>query len=243
MSHPRYKRIVLKLSGEVLSGDKSVILPDIVNKLTDEIIEIHNYGIDIGIVIGGGNIVRGEEAVKKLGIERTQADYMGMLATAINSLAIQSALEEKGVFTRVMTAIPMANVAESYIRRRAIRHLEKGRVVIFSCGTGNPYFSTDTAAALRAIEINADIMMKGTKVDGVFDGDPVKNENAVLLRKVSYLQFIRNGYRVLDTTAVSLCMENNLPIAVFNLYEKDNMKNIIMGKEIGTIIDSGGNDE
>lgn len=142
-----------------------------------------------------------------------------------------------------MTAIPMANVAESYIRRRAIRHLEKGRIVIFSCGTGNPYFSTDTAAALRAIEINADIVMKGTKVDGVFNGDPVKNKDAVLLHKVSYLQFIRNGYRALDTTAVSLCMENNLPIAVFNLYKKDNMKNIIMGKDVGTIIDSGGNNE
>ncbi|MCD6246033.1 UMP kinase [candidate division WOR-3 bacterium] len=243
MSRPRYKRIVLKLSGEVLSGGRSVISPDIVNKLTDEIIEIHSYGIDVGIVIGGGNIVRGEEAVEKLGIERTQADYMGMLATVINSLAVQSALEKKGVFTRVMTAIPMANVAESYIRRRAIRHLEKGRIVIFSCGTGNPYFSTDTAAALRAIEINADIVMKGTKVDGVFNGDPVKNKDAVLLHKVSYLQFIRNGYRALDTTAVSLCMENNLPIAVFNLYKKDNMKNIIMGKDVGTIIDSGGDNE
>ncbi len=243
MSRPRYKRIVLKLSGEILSGENSVISPDVVNKLTDEIVELHSYGVDIGIVIGGGNIIRGQEAVQNLGIERVQADYMGMLATVINSLAIQSALEKKGVFTRVMTAIPMANVAESYIRRRAIRHLEKGRIVIFSCGTGNPYFSTDTAAALRAIEIDADIVMKGTKVDGVFNGDPVKDKKAVLIKELTYIQFIRNGYKALDTTAVSLCMENNLPIAVFNLYKKDNIKNIVLGKAIGTIIDSGGVNE
>ncbi len=240
MHRPRYKRIVLKLSGEILSGENNVIDPVIVGKLTDEIIELHSYGVDIGLVIGGGNIVRGQQAVNYLQIDRVQADYMGMLATVINSLAIQSALEKKGVFTRVMTAITMANVAEPYIRRRALRHIEKGRIVIFSCGTGNPYFSTDTAAALRAIEIGADIIMKGTKVDGVFNSDPLKNSKAILLKNISYLHFIKNGYRAMDTTAVSLCMENNLPISVFNLYTKDNMKNIVLGKDIGTIIDCGG---
>jgi len=240
MHRPRYKRIVLKLSGEILSGEGNVIDPVIVDKLTDDIIELHSYNIDIGLVIGGGNIVRGQQAVSSLQIDRVQADYMGMLSTVINSLAVQSALEKKGVFTRVMTAITMSNVAEPYIRRRALRHIEKGRIVIFSCGTGNPYFSTDTAAALRAIEIGADIIMKGTKVDGVFSSDPVKNSKAVLLKNISYLHFIKNGYKAMDTTAVSLCMENNLPIAVFNLYTKDNMKNIVLGKDIGTIIDSGG---
>ncbi|MCK4544274.1 UMP kinase [candidate division WOR-3 bacterium] len=240
MHRPRYKRIVLKLSGEILSREGNVIDPVIVDKLTDDIIELHNYNIDIGLVIGGGNIVRGQQAVSSLQIDRVQADYMGMLSTVINSLAVQSALEKKGVFTRVMTAITMSNVAEPYIRRRALRHIEKGRIVIFSCGTGNPYFSTDTAAALRAIEIGADIIMKGTKVDGVFSSDPLKNSKAVLLKNISYLHFIKNGYKAMDTTAVSLCMENNLPIAVFNLYTKDNMKNIVLGKDIGTIIDCGG---
>ncbi len=240
MHRPRYKRIVLKLSGEILSREGNVIDPVIVDKLTDDIIELHSYNIDIGLVIGGGNIVRGQQAVSSLQIDRVQADYMGMLSTVINSLAVQSALEKKGVFTRVMTAITMSNVAEPYIRRRALRHIEKGRIVIFSCGTGNPYFSTDTAAALRAIEIGADIIMKGTKVDGVFSSDPLKNSKAVLLKNISYLHFIKNGYKAMDTTAVSLCMENNLPIAVFNLYTKDNMKNIVLGKDIGTIIDCGG---
>jgi uridylate kinase len=240
MHRPRYKRIVLKLSGEILSREGNVIDPVIVDKLTDDIIELHNYNIDIGLVIGGGNIVRGQQAVSSLQIDRVQADYMGMLSTVINSLAVQSALEKKGVFTIVMTAITMSNVAEPYIRRRALRHIEKGRIVIFSCGTGNPYFSTDTAAALRAIEIGADIIMKGTKVDGVFSSDPLKNSKAVLLKNISYLHFIKNGYKAMDTTAVSLCMENNLPIAVFNLYTKDNMKNIVLGKDIGTIIDCGG---
>jgi uridylate kinase len=240
MHRPRYKRIVLKLSGEILSREGNVIDPVIVDKLTDDIIELHNYNIDIGLVIGGGNIVRGQQAVSSLQIDRVQADYMGMLSTVINSLAVQSALEKKGVFTRVMTAITMSNVAEPYIRRRALRHIEKGRIVIFSCGTGNPYFSTDTAAALRAIEIGADIIMKGTKVDGVFSSDPLKDSKAVLLKNISYLHFIKNGYKAMDTTAVSLCMENNLPIAVFNLYTKDNMKNIVLGKDIGTIIDCGG---
>jgi uridylate kinase len=240
MHRPRYKRIVLKLSGEILSREGNVIDPVIVDKLTDDIIELHNYNIDIGLVIGGGNIVRGQQAVSSLQIDRVQADYMGMLSTVINSLAVQSALEKKGVFTRVMTAITMSNVAEPYIRRRALRHIEKGRIVIFSCGTGNPYFSTDTAAALRAIEIGADIIMKGTKVDGVFSSDPLKDSKAVLLKNISYLHFIKNEYKAMDTTAVSLCMENNLPIAVFNLYTKDNMKNIVLGKDIGTIIDCGG---
>ncbi|HOJ36668.1 MAG TPA: UMP kinase [Ignavibacteriales bacterium] len=230
----KYKRILLKLSGESLMGDQKF---GIDNKMLEffatEIKEISDLGCQIGIVIGGGNIFRGLSAEKQ-GIDRVTGDQMGMLATVINSLALQNMLEKFNLQTRLMTAITMSQIAEPYIRRRAIRHLEKGRIVIFGAGTGNPYFSTDTAAVLRAIEINADVIFKGTRVDGVYSADPEKDPNATKYDNISYLDVIKNDLRVMDHTAISLCKENNLPLVVFNMNEKGNLKKVILGEGIGT---------
>lgn len=203
--------------------------------VTGQIREVVNLGIQIGVVIGGGNIFRGLEAAAR-GMDRVSADYMGMLATVINSLALQEYLEKHNTFTRVLSAIEMAAVAEPFIRRRAVRHMEKGRVVIFAGGTGNPYFTTDTAAALRASEVGAEIILKGTKVDGVYDSDPVKNKAARKYDKVSYLEVLNKGLKVMDATAISMCMDNKIPIAVFNLYKKGNLKRIMYGEKIGTLV-------
>lgn len=218
-------------------GDKGngVSLP-VVRNLANEIKEIHSMGVQIGIVIGGGNIFRGlSESAKDM--DRATADYMGMLATVINSLALQDGLEAVGVQTRVMSAITMHSIAEPYIRRRAERHMEKGRIVIFAGGTGNPYFSTDTAASLRATEIHADIILKATKVDGVYDSDPVKNPKAVRFEKLSYLDVLKQGLKVMDSTAISMCMDNNMPIVVFNLFTKGNLKKVVSGGIVGTIVE------
>ncbi|MCX8027327.1 MAG: UMP kinase [Thermodesulfovibrionales bacterium] len=231
-----YKRVLLKLSGEALMGDKPYgISPETVSFMAQEIKKVAELNVQLAIVIGGGNIFRGVEASLK-GMERASADYMGMLATVINALALQNSLEKLELQTRVQTAIEMRELAETYIRRKAIRHLEKGRIVIFAAGTGNPYFTTDTAAALRAIEIGAEIILKGTKVDGVYTSDPVKDKTAKMYEKISYIDVIQKGLKVMDTTAITLCMENHLPIVVFNINGKDNIKNILMGKTIGTIV-------
>lgn len=231
-----YKRVLLKLSGEALMGDKPYgISPETVSFMAQEIKKVAELNVQLAIVIGGGNIFRGVEASLK-GMERASADYMGMLATVINALALQNSLEKLDLQTRVQTAIEMRELAETYIRRKAIRHLEKGRIVIFAAGTGNPYFTTDTAAALRAIEIGAEIILKGTKVDGVYTSDPVKDKTAKMYEKISYIDVIQKGLKVMDTTAITLCMENHLPIIVFNINGKDNIKNILMGTTIGTIV-------
>ncbi|GAQ95220.1 uridylate kinase [Thermodesulfovibrio aggregans] len=236
MNKPIYKRILLKLSGESLMGDKGYgIDPFTVNYMADEIKKAYKLGVEIAVVIGGGNIWRGSEAQAQ-GIERATADYMGMLATVINALALQNALEKQDVDTRVQSAIEMRELAEPYIRRKAIRHLEKGRVVIFAAGTGNPYFTTDTAAALRAIEIGADVILKGTKVDGIYSSDPVKDSKAKKFDILTYMDVIRNSLRVMDSTAITLCMDNNLPIIVFNIRKPDNLKKIILGEKIGSIV-------
>jgi len=233
---PRYQRVLLKLSGEALMGGQGYgVDPRMADRIAGEIEEIHAIGVQVAATIGGGNIVRGI-AVSAAGMDRVSGDYMGMLATVINALALQNALEKRGVFTRVQSAIEMRTVAEPYIRRRAIRHLEKGRVVIFAAGTGNPYFSTDTAAALRAIEIGAEAILKATKVDGIYDADPVTTPSAHLIEDISYLEVLEKGLRVMDTTAVTLCMENNLPIVVFNLLRHGNIKDVVMGAKVGSII-------
>ena len=233
----KYRRVLLKLSGEILMGDKSMGALDgaVLDKIAAQVISIAELGVQVGIVIGGGNIFRGLKAAAD-GMDRVSADNMGMLATVINSLALQEYLEKQGRFTRVMTAVQMAQMAEPFIRRRAVRHLEKGRVVIFAGGTGNPYFSTDTAAALRASEIDAEVVLKGTKVDGVYDSDPVNNPKAVKFESVSYLDVISRNLKVMDLTAISMCMDNKIPIIVFNLYEKDNLRRIILGEKIGTLV-------
>jgi len=232
----RYKRILLKLSGEMLrSGDGDGISAERLKQLSLEIVGVKKMGAEIGIVIGGGNILRGTAASEK-GIDRVSADHMGMLATVINSLALQNALEREGLETRVMTAIAMEQLAEPYIRRRAIRHIDSGRVVIFAGGTGNPYFSTDTAAALRAVEIQADVVLKGTKVDGVYEADPVKNPNAKMFDTLGYIDVLNKGLRVMDATAISLCMENSLPIVVFNMNGALNLQKILRGENVGTIV-------
>jgi len=236
---PVYKRIVLKLSGEALQGTQSHgIDPKVLNFLAKEIKEVKDLGVDIAIVLGGGNIFRGQENTQDKGLEmeRSVADYMGMLATVINGLALQDALEKLGIPTRVMTAIEMQRVAEPYIRRRAIRHLEKGRIVIFVAGTGNPYFTTDTAAALRAMEINAQVILKATKVDGIYSCDPLKYKNAHRYKKLKYIDILKKGLKIMDATAVSLCMDNHLPIVVFNLNVAGNIKRIVLGEEVGTIV-------
>ncbi len=231
-----YKRILLKLSGESLLGKNSFgVDPDVANFIAEEIKSVSDLNVQIGIVIGGGNIFRGLEADSK-GIDRTSADYMGMLATVINSLALQSALEMHGLPTRVQSSIAMHEIAEPFIQRKAVRHLEKGRIVIFAGGTGNPYFTTDTAAALRAMEIKADVIMKATKVDGVYDSDPVKNKFAKMFKKISYIGVLTKNLKVMDATAISLCRDNLLPIIVFNLQKKGNIRSVICGKKIGTYV-------
>jgi len=236
MTEPSYKRILLKISGEVLWGKRrSGIDPEMVSSIAQQIKEVHQMGIEVGIMVGGGNIFRGWSA-EKIGMDRVSADYMGMLATVINALALQDALEKKKLFTRVMTAIHMEELAEPYIRRRAIRHLEKERVIIMAAGTGNPYFTTDTAAALRAIEIEAQVIMKGTKVDGVYSDDPKKNPRAKMFKSLNYLEVLNKQLKVMDTTAISLCMDNRLPIIVFNLQKEGNLRKIIEGKKIGTTV-------
>ncbi|MEK7196958.1 MAG: UMP kinase [Nitrospirota bacterium] len=232
----KYKRILLKLSGEALMGDKGFGIDSAtVDFIAKEIKKVVNMGAELAIVIGGGNIFRGVEASVK-GMERASADYMGMLATVINALALQNALEKNNITTRVQSAIEMRELAESYIRRKAMRHLEKGRIVIFAAGTGNPYFTTDTAAALRAMEIGADVIMKATKVDGVYSSDPVKDPRAKKFDTISYIDVLKKGLSVMDSTAISLCMDNNLPIMVFNLKGKDNISKVALGKKIGTMV-------
>jgi uridylate kinase len=236
VDHPAYKRVLLKLSGETLMGKQtSGIDPEVLDAVAAEIREVVALGVQLGIVIGGGNIFRGLAASAR-GMERTSADYMGMLATVINSLALQSALERAGVPTRVQTAIEMREVAEPFIQRRAVRHLEKGRVVIFAAGTGNPYFTTDTAATLRAVEIKADIILKATKVDGVYDRDPVRYVDAVMYDKISYTEVLTKNLKVMDATAISLCRDNGLPLSVFNLQKTGNIKRVICGEKVGTIV-------
>jgi uridylate kinase len=236
VDQPAYKRVLLKLSGEALMGKRSFgIDPVTVNGIAAEIKEVVNLGTQLGVVVGGGNIFRGLEASAH-GMERTSADYMGMLATVINSLALQSALEMINVSTRVQSAIEMREVAEPFIQRRAVRHLEKGRVVIFAGGTGNPYFTTDTAASLRAMEIKADVIMKATKVDGVYDKDPVRNKDARRFDRISYMDVLTRDLKVMDATAISLCRDNQLLIVVFNLQEKGNIKKVICGWPIGTTV-------
>lgn len=233
---PSYKRILLKLSGEALAGDQGFgINPKIIQDIAKGIAAAHEAGVQIGIVIGGGNIVRGMAASAN-GMDRASADYMGMLATCINALALQDALEKVNVYTRVQTAIEMAEIAEPYIRRRAIRHLEKGRVVIFAAGTGNPYFTTDTAAALRAMEIGAEVIMKATKVDGVYDKDPQKYPDATMFDELSYIEVLNRRLNVMDSTAISLCMDNSLPILTFNLKDPANILRAVRGEKIGTLV-------
>ena len=236
MSRPAYKRILLKVSGEVLAGDQPFgIDVKMIDYIAQEIAEVAAMGVEVAIVIGGGNIFRGMHAADG-GMERASADYMGMLATILNALALQNALEKKGAVTRVQSAIDMRQLAEGYIRRRALRHLEKKRVVIFAAGTGNPYFSTDTAAALRAMEIGAEIILKGTKVAGIYDDDPLKNPKAKKFDTLPFLTVIDRKLKVMDSTAISLCMDNNLPIIVFNVKEKGNIKRIVQGERLGTLV-------
>jgi len=233
---PVFQRILLKLSGEALMGDQAWgISAAVVQKVAAEVKELNRLGVQVAIVIGGGNICRGLAASEQ-GVDRASADHMGMLATVINSLALQDALERMATFTRVMSAIEMNQIAEPYIRRRAIRHLEKGRVVILAAGTGNPYFTTDTAAALRAMEVRAQVILKGTKVDGVYDTDPLVNPKAKKFKELSYIEFLNRGLKIMDTTAISLCMDNHLPIIVFDLTRKGNIKRVVFGQKIGTVI-------
>ncbi len=229
-----YKRVLLKLSGEALAGDKKIgIDGDMLSKIASEIVDLHKLGVEVAVVVGGGNIHRGVAGATE-GMDRSTSDYMGMMATVINSLALQDNLERKGVYTRVLSAIEMKEVAEPYIRRRAVRHLEKKRVVIFAAGTGNPYFTTDTTAALRANEINAELIMKATKVDGIYDKDPVKFDDAVKFDTLSYIDVLNKGIKVMDSTAISLCMDNKMDIVVFNMFEGGNIQKVIEGKTIGT---------
>ncbi|HPX60993.1 MAG TPA: UMP kinase [Deltaproteobacteria bacterium] len=236
MNRKAFSRVLLKLSGESLAGEQGYgIDPQTITTIAREVKEVVDQGVQLALVIGGGNIFRGLAASSK-GMDRASADYMGMLATMINSLAMQDALEKAGVATRVQSAIDMQEVAEPYIRRRAMRHLEKGRVVIFGAGTGNPYFTTDTAASLRAMEINAQVILKGTKVDGVYSADPKKDPEAVRYTQLSYIEVLKKGLQVMDATATSLCMDNKLPIIIFDLTTEGNIKKVINGEEIGTIV-------
>ena len=233
---PHYNRILLKLSGEALMGDQAYgIDPAVATRIAQDIAEIQALGVQTAVVIGGGNIFRGLAASAR-GMDRSTGDYMGMLATVINALALQDALEHAGVPTRVLTAIEMRAVAEPFIRRRAIRHLEKGRVVVFAAGTGNPYFTTDTAAALRAMEMKAEVILKATKVDGIYTADPVKHPEATRYEKISYLQVLQERLQVMDATAISLCMDNKLPIIVFNLKTPRNIKRVVSGEPVGTLV-------
>jgi len=231
-----YKRVLLKISGEALQGNVGYgIDPHVVDSIALQLKEIKNMGVELAVVIGGGNIFRGLEAAAR-GMDRSTADYMGMLATVINGMALQDALERKGAFTRVQTAIAMEALAEPYIRRRAIRHLEKGRIVILAGGTGNPYFTTDTTAALRAIELGAEVILKATKVDGIYSADPKKNKNAKRFSKLRYIEVLKKGLKVMDATAISLCMDNDLPIVVFDLMKHGNIRRVVTGENIGTIV-------
>ncbi len=235
-ANPVYQRILLKLSGEALAGDQKYgINTDILGSIASDVVAIQQMGVQVGIVIGGGNIFRGVAASAK-GMDRASSDYMGMLATCINSLALQDALEKLGADTRVQSAIQMDEIAESYIRRRAIRHLEKNRIVIFSAGTGNPYFTTDTAASLRAMEIGAEVILKATKVDGIYDKDPVLHADAKMYTHISYIDVLNQKLQVMDATAISLSMDNNLPIITFNLHKKGNIAKVVCGEKIGTLI-------
>jgi uridylate kinase len=235
-SRPRYKRVLLKLSGEALGGETGIgINPQAVQSMAQQIGEVRELGVQAVIVVGGGNIFRGLSGSER-GIERATGDYMGMLATVINALALQDSLEKLGVPTRVQSAISMAQVAEPFIRRRAVRHLEKGRVVIFGGGTGNPYFSTDTAAALRANEIGAEVILKATKVDGIYDSDPKKNKKAKRFSRISYIEALQKRLKVMDSTAFSLCMDNKMPIIVFNFFQPHSLRRVVLGEEIGTVV-------
>ena len=234
MKRPPYKRVLLKISGEVLTGDGNYgIDPHVIGQIAREIKEVKNLGVEVAIVIGGGNIFRGMAASSK-GMDRASADYMGMLATVLNGLALQDALEKIGVDTRVQTAIEMRQVAEPYIRRRAMRHLEKGRVVILAAGTGNPYFTTDTTASLRAMEIGADVILKATKVDGIYEADPLVHQKAKKYDELTYFDVLKKKLKVMDATAISLCMDHQIPIIVFNLKKRGNIKRVILGEKVGT---------
>lgn len=237
---PVYRRILLKLSGEALLGKHAYGIDDVIlGGLSKEIREISSLGVQVALVVGGGNIFRGIQTSREYGIDRVSADYMGMLATVINSLALQERLERDGVMTRVLSAIEMRSIAEPYIRRRALRHLEKGRVVIFAAGTGNPYFTTDTAAALRAMEINSDAILKATRVDGVYDKDPMLHKKAKMFKELTYIDVLQRNLKVMDATAISLCMDNDLPIIVFNLMKRGNIRKVILGEKIGTVVRGG----
>ena len=234
MKRPHYKRILLKISGEILAGDADYgIDPPVIQQIAREIKEVRNLGVEVAIVIGGGNIFRGMAASSR-GMDRASADYMGMLATVLNGLALQDALEKIGVYTRVQTAIEMREVAEPYIRRRAIRHLEKGRVVIFAAGTGNPFFTTDTTASLRAMEIGADVILKATKVDGIYEADPMIDKKARKFEELTYFDVLKKQLKVMDATAISLCMDHRIPIIVFSLKKKGNIKRVVLGEKVGT---------
>ena len=236
MKPPKYRRILLKISGEMLAGTQGYgIQPSVLDSLSSEIAEVMGMDVEVAIVIGGGNIFRGL-AASASGMERASADYMGMLATMLNALALQNSLEAKNISTRVLSAIEMRQLAESYIRRRAIRHLEKKRVVIFAAGTGNPYFTTDTAAALRAMEIGADVIMKGTKVDGIYEADPITHPTAKRFSELPFLSVLNKSLKVMDATAITLCMDNNLPVIVFNLTEPGNVRRVVQGEAIGTFV-------
>ncbi|MFD1820204.1 uridylate kinase [Pseudarcicella hirudinis] len=235
MDKPKYKRVLLKLSGEALSSEGEVIEPAILEQYSQEIKKIRDLGVEVAIVIGGGNIFRGATA-SKAGIDRVQGDYMGMLATVINGMAVQASLEKHGMYTRLMTAIRIEAVCEPMIRRRAIRHLEKGRIVIFGAGTGNPYFTTDSAASLRAIEIEADVVLKGTRVDGVYTADPEKYPDATRYTNLSFQEALEKGLKIMDATAFTLCRENKLPIIVFDMNKSGNLSSLVMGEDVGTLI-------
>ncbi len=236
IGHPKYGRILLKLSGEALGGESGIgISPEAVQDMARQIAEVRELGVQVVVVVGGGNIYRGLRGSER-GVERATGDYMGMLATIINALALQDGLEKMGVATRVQSAIAMAQVAEPFIRRRAVRHLEKGRVVIFGGGTGNPYFSTDTAAALRANEIGAEVILKATKVDGIYDSDPKLNSKAKRFAQIKYLDALQRQLKVMDSTAFSLCMDNRMPIIVFDLFRPHNLKRVVIGEKVGTLV-------
>ena len=235
MKDPKYKRILLKLSGESLSTDTEVIDPVILGQYAEEIKRVHDLGVEVAIVIGGGNIFRGASAAKA-GVDRVQGDYMGMLATVINGMAVQASLEKQGLYTRMMTALKVEAVCEPFIRRRAMRHLEKGRIVIFGAGTGNPYFTTDSTASLRAIEIEADVVLKGTRVDGVYTADPEKDPTATRYTHLSFAEAIGKGLKIMDTTAFTLCQENKVPIIVFDMNKTGNLAALVSGEDVGTLI-------
>jgi uridylate kinase len=237
MATPRFKRVLLKLSGEALMGGQGFgICPEMLARLAGEIGEIQGLGVETAIVVGGGNFFRGARGAAGEAMDRVSADHMGMLATLINSLALQDALERRGLTTRTLSALEIRQVAEPFLRRRALRHLEKGRPIILAAGTGNPYFTTDSAAALRAMEVKAEILLKATMVDGIYTADPKIDPDATMLKRVSYLEVLERGLRVMDTTAISLCMDNNMPIAVFNILTPGNLKRVVMGEDIGSIV-------